>query len=40
MLFGGSVVQLSLTLRDEHRIWVFEKGVIRRIFGHMRDEVT
>jgi hypothetical protein len=31
---------LSLTLREEHRLRVFENGVIRRIFGPKRDEVT
>jgi hypothetical protein len=30
----------SLTLREEHRLRVFEKRVPRRIFGHKRDEVT
>jgi hypothetical protein len=31
---------LSLTLREEHRLKVFEKRVLRRIFGPKRDEVT
>jgi hypothetical protein len=31
---------LSLTLREEHRLRVFEKRVLRRIFGPKRDEVT
>jgi hypothetical protein len=31
---------LSLTLREEHRLRVFENGVLRRIFGPKRDEVT
>jgi hypothetical protein len=31
---------LSLTLREEHRLTVFEKRVLRRIFGLKRDEVT
>jgi hypothetical protein len=31
---------LSLTLREEHRLRVFENRVLRRIFGPMRDEVT
>jgi hypothetical protein len=31
---------LSLTLREEHRLRVFENGVLRRIFGPRRDEVT
>jgi hypothetical protein len=30
----------SLTLREEHRLRVFEKRVIRRIFGPKSDEVT
>jgi len=30
----------SLTLRDEGRLRVFEKRVLRRIFGPRRDEVT
>jgi hypothetical protein len=30
----------SLTLREEHRLRVFENRVLRRIFGHKRDEVT
>jgi len=30
----------SLTLREERRLWVFEKRVLRRIFGSKRDEVT
>jgi hypothetical protein len=29
----------SLTLREEHRLKVFEKRVLRRIFGPKRDEV-
>jgi hypothetical protein len=28
------------TLRDEHRLRVFENRVLRRIFGPKRDEVT
>jgi hypothetical protein len=31
---------LSLTLREEHRLMVFESRVLRRIFGPKRDEVT
>jgi hypothetical protein len=31
---------LSLTLREEHRLRVFENRVLRRIFGTKRDEVT
>jgi hypothetical protein len=30
----------SLTLREEHRLRVFENRVWRRIFGSKRDEVT
>jgi hypothetical protein len=30
----------SLTLREEHRPRVFENGVVRKIFGPERDEVT
>jgi len=30
----------SLTLREEHRLVVFENRVLRRIFGPKRDEVT
>jgi hypothetical protein len=29
-----------LTLREEHRLRVFEKKVLRRIFGPKREEVT
>jgi hypothetical protein len=31
---------LVLTLRDEHRLRVFENIVLRSIFGPKRDEVT
>jgi hypothetical protein len=31
---------LSLTLREEHRLRVFENRVLRRIFGPKRDEMT
>jgi hypothetical protein len=31
---------LSLTLREEDRLRVFENRVLRRIFGPKRDEVT
>jgi hypothetical protein len=31
---------LSLTLREEHRLRVFENRVLRRIFGPKRDEVS
>jgi hypothetical protein len=30
----------SLTLREEHRLRMFENRVLRRIFGRKRDEVT
>jgi hypothetical protein len=29
----------SLTLREEHRLRVFENRVLRRIFGQKRDEI-
>jgi hypothetical protein len=29
----------ALTLREEHRLRVFENRVLRRIFGQKRDEV-
>jgi hypothetical protein len=31
---------LSLTLREEHRLRVFENKILRRIFETMREEVT
>jgi len=31
---------LSLTLREERRLRVFENGVVWRVFGSKRDEVT
>jgi hypothetical protein len=31
---------LSLTLREEHRLRVFENRVLRRMFGPKRAEVT
>ena len=30
----------SLTLREERRLRVFENKVLRKIFGHDRDEIT
>jgi hypothetical protein len=33
-------VKLCLTLREEHRLRVFENRLLRRIFGPKRDEVT
>ena len=38
VLFGCKT--LSLTLREERRLRVFENRVLRRIFGPKRDEVT
>jgi hypothetical protein len=38
VLFGCET--LSLTLREERRVRVFENRVLRRIFGPKRDEVT
>jgi hypothetical protein len=32
--------ETSLTLREAHRLRVFENMVLRRIFGPKRDEVT
>jgi hypothetical protein len=29
-----------VTLREEHRLRVFENRVLKRIFGYKRDEVT
>jgi hypothetical protein len=31
---------LSLTLREEHRLRVFDNRVLKNIFGPKRDEVT
>ena len=30
----------SLTLREEHRLRVFENKLLRKIFGAKRDEIT
>jgi hypothetical protein len=38
ILYGCEI--WSLTLREEHRLRVFENKVLRRIFGPKRDEVT
>jgi hypothetical protein len=38
LLYGCET--LSLTKREEHRLRVFEKRVLRRIFGPKKDEVT
>jgi hypothetical protein len=37
VLYGYAI--WSLTLREEHRLRVFENRVLRRIFGPKRDEV-
>jgi hypothetical protein len=31
---------MSLTLREEHRLRLFENRALRKIFGPKRDEVT
>jgi hypothetical protein len=38
VLYGGET--WSLTLREEHRLRMFENRVLRRIFGRKREEVT
>jgi hypothetical protein len=38
VLYGCEI--WSLTLREEHRLRVFENRVLRRIYGRKRDEVT
>jgi hypothetical protein len=38
VLYGCEI--WSLTLREEHRLKVFETMLLRRIFGTKRDEVT
>jgi hypothetical protein len=38
VLYGCEI--LSIILREEHRLRVFENGVLRRIFGPKRDEET
>jgi hypothetical protein len=38
VLYGCEIC--SFTLKEEHRLGVFENGVLRRIFGPKRDEVT
>jgi hypothetical protein len=35
-----NLIRGSLTLREELRLRVFEKRVLRRIYGPKRDEVT
>jgi hypothetical protein len=39
VVFHGSETW-SLTLSEEHSLRMFENGVLRRIFGPKRDEVT
>ena len=36
----GMKLGLSLTLREKHRLMVFEDRVLRKIFEPKRDEVT
>jgi hypothetical protein len=38
VLYGCEI--WSLTLREDHRLRVFENRVLRKIFGRKRDEVT
>jgi hypothetical protein len=38
VLYG--CVTWFLTLREEHRLWVFENRVLRKIFGPKKDQVT
>jgi hypothetical protein len=38
VLYGGET--LSLTLREVHKLRVFENRVLRRIFGLQRDDMT
>jgi len=38
VLYGSKMWLLKL--REERRLWLFENGVLRRIFGPERDEVT
>jgi hypothetical protein len=38
VLYGSET--WSLTLREEHKLRVFENRVLRRIFGPKSDEVT
>jgi hypothetical protein len=39
VLFGIGCETWSLTVREEHRLRVFESRVLRRVFGPKRDEV-
>jgi len=36
----SKVPEISMTLREERKLRVFENIVLRRIFGPRRDEVT
>jgi hypothetical protein len=38
ILYGSET--LSLTLREDHRLLLFENRVLREVFGCMRDEIT
>jgi hypothetical protein len=38
ILYGCEI--LSLALKEEYKLRVFENRVLRRIFGPKRDEVT
>jgi hypothetical protein len=38
-LFFGGYETWSITLREEHRLRMYENRVLRRIFGPKRDEV-
>ena len=38
VLYGCEI--LWLTLREEHRLRVFENRLLRRVFGPKRDDVT
>jgi hypothetical protein len=41
VVYGGfKKKHWSLTLREEHRLRVFESRLLRRMFGLKRDEVT
>jgi hypothetical protein len=40
IIFNYVELTWSLTLREEHRLKVFENRVLRKIFGPKRDEVT
>jgi hypothetical protein len=40
VLYGCESWSLTLTLREEQRLRVFENRVLRGIFGRKRDELT